>query len=886
MSTTSSAQRRGASQPGPAPHGDDEERDELEDEASEAGGASGSGPGDGRRRSARIANAAPRANEPLINLDSDDDLDSSGTEYAEPNGANPGSGPPSAGSDPDDSDGDGSSSNGPRGRRRSRSGSAASSSDGERSRSVSPYTLDGYSDMDMDDAHDLDDLLAAEYPGPLSKDLLLRVDEFWAQTEEHLDNPGNWEVDVQRDEGLMGVVQPILDLPRDRASCDDLVAALNGNKGYTVRQTHGGGKEIIAEYLIKVFNAARGGFIFLVAAAARPAFFEIFQYLQPFFASGGKFLMCVPIGEIETGALHSLRAWAKVFEDNAETCGGSLRFFFTTEYKRDSPHHKEVFIAMPGQIIVKGSMTCNLTAASLGMKAVGIPTTGKNNRHRRESVPQSEEVVDFLALVLDDDDDSSLGYGYLDGLVGYWKNLASNGCIMWNVPALHEVFAIASEKTPEMRHARLLAAMLNKIKRQMTIPDSTPLGRNKAGMDLVIGLSTTLKDMRHKLDSVDGKSDEDEEDEDKRVRRRRPRKPESSSEDESDDNNDNEDDDMTEWRVNISAQYRSTRRALIEVNRKNEPDPIAEDEELELVVNELAERFPYIKDRLEAELEDQRAKNEARRRKKKQPKKKAKAKRKTVAKKKPRRRDSSDDDDSSDAGDSDNDDQGGGSKSGGKRSSRKRGGGRDGQDDETGGERDDQDDQDDESGSAKKRRKDTAAAASTDGKRKPGSAKQVVPDAEKRVYAKNAEQLFPSSVVNRWIKELTAKHTGAWESVTLYGTGLLDPLIFKRLSKQTPKYKPIMTANFKDKPVKSLGRWVGHQKAGFVHAFDTMGVKLVHNEGFEPADKLAEIRKRAETSHWWKEDLFGATWTKDFALEERLFWLCALDSGAYMFEYR
>ncbi|GAA5895662.1 hypothetical protein JCM8208_005293 [Rhodotorula glutinis] len=47
-----------------------------------------------------------------------------------------------------------------------------------------------------------------------------------AQTKAYMDDPSNWEVAVEREGGLMSLVQPILDMPRDQDALDEVLAAL------------------------------------------------------------------------------------------------------------------------------------------------------------------------------------------------------------------------------------------------------------------------------------------------------------------------------------------------------------------------------------------------------------------------------------------------------------------------------------------------------------------------------------------------------------------------------------------------------------------------------------------------------------------------------------
>lgn len=53
-----------------------------------------------------------------------------------------------------------------------------------------------------------------------------RTSPLSAQTKEYVDDPSNWEVAVEREGGLMNLVQPILDMPRDQDALDEVLAAL------------------------------------------------------------------------------------------------------------------------------------------------------------------------------------------------------------------------------------------------------------------------------------------------------------------------------------------------------------------------------------------------------------------------------------------------------------------------------------------------------------------------------------------------------------------------------------------------------------------------------------------------------------------------------------
>lgn len=182
------------------------------------------------------------------------------------------------------------------------------------------------------------------------------------------------------------------------------------------------------------------------------AFFDIFEYLKPFFAAGGRMLLCVPNGELSTGILDNVTAWSEVIREEAKSEEGELRIVFCTEYQsalsqrrsalpflltslcvaEDGPHVKELLVVAPGGAMVEVQMTSNLTSAGLGMKCLGV-----TDMEVRRAAPQSGENMRLQRWGFDD----PLAVDYVDGLAEHWLNETKLGRVMWNVPALHEIYS-------------------------------------------------------------------------------------------------------------------------------------------------------------------------------------------------------------------------------------------------------------------------------------------------------------------------------------------------------------------------------------------------------------------------------------------------------------
>jgi len=66
-------------------------------------------------------------------------------------------------------------------------------------------------------------------------------------------------------------------------------------------------------------------------SARRTGLHSLLRHVRPFFAAGGKILVCMPIDAVGTETLDDLRALAAVIQDEAaaQATSGSLRFLFT-----------------------------------------------------------------------------------------------------------------------------------------------------------------------------------------------------------------------------------------------------------------------------------------------------------------------------------------------------------------------------------------------------------------------------------------------------------------------------------------------------------------------------------------------------------------------------
>ncbi|BGP42004.1 hypothetical protein JCM10449v2_006001 [Rhodotorula kratochvilovae] len=368
-----------------------------------------------------------------------------------------------------------------------------------------------YRNLSADAIDLLDKVIEGGLPPLLDPELIEDMATFDDATAAYLADDANWETLVQRKKGggLWNLIDPLSDAKNDEGQPQELTLRYggrtqHGNAFHVVRQKPRGGKEIIAEYLIKIINAARGGFVFLVAPAASTALFDIFAFVEPFFKEGGKFVICVPVRQVETGAVLHLGVWAKVLEERAEKEGGGLRFFFNSEWNEPS-FGNEIVAVLPGRfgkgkkrMMLYGSLFCDLSSESLGLEAV----TARTMRGRQQA-PQSAETVHFTIRDVDENVKN------LDGLARFWMDEGKNGHIVWNAPALHKVFSSAVQTSPEDDLAAIKSDMLKEafaLTRKGGDEDVS-VTRKKSNIEFLIGVLATPQ--HHSLAGSDG-SDEDD----------------------------------------------------------------------------------------------------------------------------------------------------------------------------------------------------------------------------------------------------------------------------------------------------------------------------------------------------------------------------------------
>lgn len=101
----------------------------------------------------------------------------------------------------------------------------------------------------------------------------------------------------------------------------------------------------------------------------------------------------------------------------------------------DGLHVKELAIVKPPFTLITFFLTSNLNSAALGIEALFAKTP-----EQRQAAPQSGEVAGILIRDLRQDD----AKGYLDRLSRYWVESGKRKELIWNVPALHEVFGACS----------------------------------------------------------------------------------------------------------------------------------------------------------------------------------------------------------------------------------------------------------------------------------------------------------------------------------------------------------------------------------------------------------------------------------------------------------
>ncbi|GAA5970498.1 hypothetical protein JCM8115_004437 [Rhodotorula mucilaginosa] len=267
----------------------------------------------------------------------------------------------------------------------------------------------------------------------------------------------NWETAIEREEGLESLVLPLVQADEDDKISHDLAAAIHGKSYYMVRQKPYGGDECIAEYVVKAINAARGGFFFLVSACLRATWFEIFEHLGPFFRSGGRGIIVVPINELAHDALRHLQVQQQICAEDAAQSGGGLKFFFTTEHDDQTMHIKELAIFAPGKIM-KVNLTANLTGAGFGTGILKARTAAE-----RRMAPQSGENAEFTLLSYDATDPENIAADYLASLSSFWTSLGRDGHLIWPVQALKEVYTLEMHDLKELEKARARARITAKL---------------------------------------------------------------------------------------------------------------------------------------------------------------------------------------------------------------------------------------------------------------------------------------------------------------------------------------------------------------------------------------------------------------------------------------
>ena len=248
--------------------------------------------------------------------------------------------------------------------------------DGQSYLEIGDYRFGVFEKFNNEDRDFLDGVRTAILPAHVPPKVLTQINRLDDNTSTYRhDSVLNWETAIEREEGLESLVLPLVQADEDDKISHDLAAAIvrlsldtffalrtdvfpcstlqHGKSYYMVRQKPYGGDECIAEYVVKAINAARGGFFFLVSACLRyvplhagflslradigslPAsatWFEIFEHLGPFFRSGGRGIIVVPINELAHDALRHLQVQQQICAEDAAESGGGLKFFFTTEH--------------------------------------------------------------------------------------------------------------------------------------------------------------------------------------------------------------------------------------------------------------------------------------------------------------------------------------------------------------------------------------------------------------------------------------------------------------------------------------------------------------------------------------------------------------------------
>ncbi|GAA5842751.1 hypothetical protein JCM9279_003975 [Rhodotorula babjevae] len=278
-----------------------------------------------------------------------------------------------------------------------------------------------------------------------------------AQASAYVRDPKNWELAVRRKGGLVGLAQPILDLPRNDETYAEVLAALGGLKDRVVR---GSGPKMVAEYLMQLWNAARGGFVFLDTSAASTGLLALLPRVRPFFAAGGKLLVCMPVKAVGTKTLDEMRAWAAALETEAATTGGGGSCKFIFKDARSCIPDNEILMAIPGNLVLKGKISGDMSAASIGTDRLGVTEPDASTAYRRDIPASSTAPADFTLLDLSIPDELSHAERYIEGLFNHWADHSRKGHLAFDVAALHEACALAEQmRSPEELH--LQAARLD-----------------------------------------------------------------------------------------------------------------------------------------------------------------------------------------------------------------------------------------------------------------------------------------------------------------------------------------------------------------------------------------------------------------------------------------
>ncbi|GAA6014380.1 hypothetical protein JCM10207_005442 [Rhodosporidiobolus poonsookiae] len=344
--------------------------------------------------------------------------------------------------------------------------------------------------------------------GPIDPATFDKLPELLQAADAYRNDVANWDVEVGRERGMWGIVG---DIPMREAKVEEMKTLdeyFGGEDIRRVRQYPGGGEEIICEHFIKVINAAAGGFVLLASAAARTAFFEIFEHLGPFFKSGGKMLMLVPVGELKNNVRLNFAVWQSVLGKLSEQEDGGLRCAFTNNDQLNNAHVREGFAICPGGKLVEMNFTCDFTAS-----AVGIEVLRAWDPAARRAARQSLEKATFQLYDLNSDDEAAAGRAreVIDEASDFWRKQARLGRLVWNSPVLDELNAfIAAASKPmmvESARRRIISEAMRELNGNSV--HQAALAAKKASMDVVIAVAASKQ-----TETVDDADEEESEDPD------------------------------------------------------------------------------------------------------------------------------------------------------------------------------------------------------------------------------------------------------------------------------------------------------------------------------------------------------------------------------------